>query len=53
MQGISHCILRWFAVALFAAALPWATTPEQFDAFVKGEIAKSGKVIKALNLRVD
>jgi len=28
-------------------------TPEQFDAFVKAEIAKWGKVIKAQNIRVE
>jgi tripartite-type tricarboxylate transporter receptor subunit TctC len=28
-------------------------TPEQFDAFVRSEIAKWGKVIKSLNLRVE
>src|ERR1035437_7135047 len=35
------------------SAEPVGNTPEQFDAFVKSEIAKWGTVIKALNLRVD
>lgn len=35
------------------SAEPVANTPEQFDAFVKAEIAKWGKVIRALDLRID
>jgi len=35
------------------SAEPVGNTPEQFDAFVKSEIDKWGKVIKSLNLRVD
>jgi tripartite-type tricarboxylate transporter receptor subunit TctC len=35
------------------SADPVGSTPEQFDAFVKAEIAKWGKVIKAQNIRVE
>jgi len=35
------------------SADPVGNTPEQFDAFVKAEIAKWGKVIKAQNIRVE
>jgi tripartite-type tricarboxylate transporter receptor subunit TctC len=35
------------------SAEPVGNTPEQFDAFVKAEIAKWGKVIRALNLKID
>ena len=35
------------------SAVQVGNTPEQFDAFVKSEIAKWGGVIRALNLRVD
>ena len=35
------------------SAEPVGNTPEQFDAFVKSEIAKWGKVIRALDIKVD
>ena len=35
------------------SAEPVGNTPEQFDAFVKAEIAKWGKVIRTLNLKID
>ncbi len=35
------------------SAEPVGNTPEQFDAFVRIEIAKWGKVIKALNLKIE
>jgi tripartite-type tricarboxylate transporter receptor subunit TctC len=35
------------------SAEPVGNTPEQFDAFVKAEIAKWGKVIRALDIKVD
>ncbi len=35
------------------SAEPIGNTPAEFDAFVKAEIAKWGKVIRALNLKID
>jgi len=35
------------------SAEPVGGTPEQLDTFVKSELAKWGKVIKSLNLRID
>ena len=32
---------------------PAALTPEQFDAFIRAEMTKNGKIIKALNLKVE
>lgn len=34
-------------------ALPWPTTPEEFAAFIKAEIAKWAKVVQAANIRID
>ena len=34
-------------------ALPAPTTPEEFAAFIKAEIAKWGKVVQAANIRID
>ena len=34
-------------------ALPWPTTPDEFAAFIKSEIAKWAKVVQAANIRID
>jgi len=34
-------------------SVPKPSTPEQFDAFIRNEVQKLGKVIKAANIRVD
>lgn len=34
-------------------SVPKPSTPEQFDAFIRSEVQKLGKVIKAANLRID
>ena len=34
-------------------ALPWPTTPDEFAALIKSEIAKWAKVVQAANIRID
>jgi tripartite-type tricarboxylate transporter receptor subunit TctC len=34
-------------------ALPAPSTPEEFAAFIKSEIAKWAKVVQAANIRID
>ncbi len=34
-------------------SVPQPSTPEQFDAFIRSEVQKLGKVVKAANLRID
>ena len=59
VQRLNSEVARALNVAEVAESLarlglsPAAMTPEQFDAFIRAEMTKNGKVIKALNLKVE
>lgn len=38
---------------LSLGAVPTSSTPEQFDAFIRAEIQKLGKVIRSAGVRID